>query len=105
LTRRRTIQDWVVRPILRSIPGVADINSTGGFVKQYQVLADAARMRYFAITIEDVRNALMRNNANSGGGVLPEGPSNSWFVVSDSSATSTTSAPSSSKKSMEHLSL
>jgi len=40
LTERRTIQDWVVRPLLRSIPGVAEINSTGGYVKQYQVLVD-----------------------------------------------------------------
>ncbi|HZQ55156.1 MAG TPA: CusA/CzcA family heavy metal efflux RND transporter [Bryobacteraceae bacterium] len=74
LTRRRTIEDWVVRPILRSIPGVADVNSVGGFVKQYQVLVDPIRMRYYGITIEDVRNALIRNNANSGGGVLPQGP-------------------------------
>src|SRR6185437_9031360 len=74
LTKRRTIQDWVVRPILRSIPGVADVNSVGGFVKQYQVLVDPVRLRYYGISIEDVRNALVRNNANSGGGVLPQGP-------------------------------
>ena len=74
LTKRRTIQDWVVRPILRSIPGVADVNSVGGFVKQYQVLVDPVRLRYYGISIEDVRNALIRNNANSGGGVLPQGP-------------------------------
>src|SRR5579885_3432984 len=81
LTRRRTIEDWVVRPILRSIPGVADVNSVGGFVKQYQVLVDPIRMRYYGITIEDVRNALIRNNANSGGGVLPQGPEQ--FLVRD----------------------
>ena len=40
LVERRTIQDWVARPLLRSIPGVAEINSTGGYVKQYQVLVD-----------------------------------------------------------------
>lgn len=73
LVERRTIQDWVVRPLLRSIPGVAEINSTGGYVKQYQVLADPIRMRYYGITIQDVTSALARNNANSGGGILPRG--------------------------------
>ncbi len=73
LVERRTIQDWVVRPLLRSIPGVAEINSTGGYVKQYQVLADPMRMRYYGITIQDVVSALARNNANSGGGILPRG--------------------------------
>ena len=48
LIERRTAQDWVVRPLLRSIPGVAEINSTGGYVKQYQVLVESgppARLR------------------------------------------------------------
>lgn len=71
LVERRTIQDWVVRPLLRSIPGVADINSTGGFVRQYQVLADPARLRSYGVTIQEVSSALARNNANFGGGVLP----------------------------------
>ena len=44
LTERRTTQDWVVRPLLRSIPGVAEINSQGGFVKQYQALVDPDRL-------------------------------------------------------------
>jgi cobalt-zinc-cadmium resistance protein CzcA len=73
LTQRRIVQDWVVRPLLRSIPGVAEINSTGGFVKQYQVLADPIKLRYFGVTIHDVYQALARNNANSGGGILPRG--------------------------------
>jgi len=74
LLERRTVQDWVVRPLLRSIPGVAEINSTGGYVKQYQVLVDPNRLRYFKVSIGDVYQALARNNANSGGGVLPQGP-------------------------------
>jgi cobalt-zinc-cadmium resistance protein CzcA len=73
LVERRTIQDWVVRPRLRSIPGVAEINSTGGFVKQYQILADPARLHYYDLSIEDLYHALERNNANSGGGILPQG--------------------------------
>ena len=72
LTERRTVQDWVARPLLRSIPGVAEINSTGGHVKQYQVLVDPDRLRYFKVSIHDVWQALARNNANSGGGVLPQ---------------------------------
>jgi cobalt-zinc-cadmium resistance protein CzcA len=74
LVARRTIQDWVLRPLLRSIPGVAEINSTGGFVRQYQVLADPTRLEYHGATINDLFTQLQRNNANSGGGVLPVGP-------------------------------
>ncbi|GIW45043.1 MAG: cytochrome-c peroxidase [Candidatus Binatia bacterium] len=74
LLERRTIQDWVVRPLLRSVPGVAEINSTGGYVKQYQVLVDPFRLRLYDVTIKDVQDALARNNANSSGGILPRGP-------------------------------
>jgi cobalt-zinc-cadmium resistance protein CzcA len=72
LVERRTIQDWVVRPLLRSISGVAEINSTGGYVKQYQALIDPVRLRYYGLTIKDVYDALARNNSNSGGGILPQ---------------------------------
>src|SRR5579875_364922 len=58
LVQRRTLEDWVVRPLLRSIPGVAEINSTGGFVKQYQTLVDPVRLRYYGLTINDVFQAL-----------------------------------------------
>src|SRR6516164_5550424 len=54
LVKRRTIQDWVVRPLLRSIPGVAEINSTGGYVKEYQTLVDPYKLRYYKVTIQDV---------------------------------------------------
>jgi cobalt-zinc-cadmium resistance protein CzcA len=74
LVQRRVIQDWVARPLLRSIPGVAEINSTGGYVKQYQVLVDPIKMRYYGVTINEVHAALARNNANSSGGILPRGP-------------------------------
>jgi len=70
LTQRRTLQDWVVRPYLRSIPGVAEINSTGGYVKQYQVVLDPDRLSHFSITPANVYEALRRNNTNFGGGVL-----------------------------------
>lgn len=71
LTQRRIVQDWTVRPLLRSITGVAEINSQGGYVKQYQVLVNPDRLRHYDIRIGDVYQALARNNANSGGGVLP----------------------------------
>ena len=72
LIQRRTLQDWVVRPLLRSISGVAEINSTGGFVKQYETLVDPEKLHYYNLTIGDVLSALARNNANAGGGILPE---------------------------------
>jgi cobalt-zinc-cadmium resistance protein CzcA len=71
LQERRVIQDWVVRPLLRSIPGVAEINSQGGYEKQYQVLVNPDRMRHYQVTLQDIYQALARNNANSGGGILP----------------------------------
>lgn len=71
LTKRRIAQDWVVRPLLRGIPGVAEINSQGGYVKQYQALVNPDRMRHYKVTLQDVYQALAHNNANSGGGVLP----------------------------------
>ena len=72
LTERRTIQDWVVRPLLRSTKGVAEINSQGGYQKQYKVLVNPDRLRHYQITVKDVYEALARNNANAGGGVLPQ---------------------------------
>ncbi|WER48088.1 CusA/CzcA family heavy metal efflux RND transporter [Cupriavidus sp. WKF15] len=71
LAERRIAQDWVVRPLLRSIPGVAEINSQGGYVRQYQALVNPERMRHYDVSIQQVYQALARNNANSGGGVLP----------------------------------
>ncbi|MCM0044465.1 MAG: CusA/CzcA family heavy metal efflux RND transporter [Burkholderiaceae bacterium] len=73
LMDRRSLQDWVVRPMLRSISGVAEINSFGGFEKQYQVLVNPDRLRHYQIGMEEVRSAIAANNANSGGGILPQG--------------------------------
>ncbi|AOF80493.1 heavy metal efflux pump, CzcA family protein [Methyloversatilis sp. RAC08] len=72
LTERRTIQDWVVRPLLRSTTGVAEINSQGGYQKQYKVLVNPDRLRHYGLTVKDVYEALGRNNANAGGGILPQ---------------------------------
>lgn len=70
LMERRVIQDWVVRPMLRSIPGVAEINSMGGLERQFQVLVNPDKLRAYRISLGDVEAAIVRNNANSGGGVL-----------------------------------
>lgn len=70
LTERRTIQDWVVRPMLRSIPGVAEINSLGGYQKQYHVLINPERLRHYDLTLSQVDHALAHNNANASGNIL-----------------------------------
>jgi cobalt-zinc-cadmium resistance protein CzcA len=70
LMRRRVAQDWVVRPLLRSIPGVAEINSQGGYVRQYQVRLNPDRMHHYRISVPQVFEALKNNNANAGGGVV-----------------------------------
>ena len=71
LAERRAVQDWVVRPLLRSIPGVAEINSQGGYVRQYQVQVDPARLFHFRMSVQQVVQAIAANNANSSGGILP----------------------------------
>src|SRR3989339_2024603 len=70
LMELRTIQDWIVRPILKTVPGVTDINSFGGFVKQYQVLIDPDRLRKYNLTLKEVFEAVAQNNANAGGNIL-----------------------------------
>ena len=71
LAERRAVQDWVVRPLLRSIPGVAEINSQGGYVRQYQVQVDPGRLFHFRMSVQQVVQAIAANNANSSGGILP----------------------------------
>ncbi|MDR4465216.1 MAG: CusA/CzcA family heavy metal efflux RND transporter [Nitrospira sp.] len=70
LTEQRTIQDWVLRPLLKSVPGVIDVNGMGGFVKQYQVLVDPAKLLKFDLTLHQIHEAVVKNNANVGGNVL-----------------------------------
>jgi cobalt-zinc-cadmium resistance protein CzcA len=71
LEDRRAVQDWIVRPMLRSVAGVAEINTQGGYAREYQVLVNPERLRHYQITLREVYEALARNNANSGGGQLP----------------------------------
>lgn len=70
LMELRTIQDWIVRPILKTVPGVTDVNAFGGFVKQYQVLIDPDRLKKYDLTLREVFEAVAQNNTNAGGNIL-----------------------------------
>ncbi|HUN68289.1 MAG TPA: CusA/CzcA family heavy metal efflux RND transporter [Burkholderiales bacterium] len=69
----RAIQDWVVRPKLRMVPGVADIVSFGGSVKEYQVMVDPYALKKYGVTLDQVSQAVGANGANAGGGLLRRG--------------------------------
>ena len=72
-TELRTIQQYIVRPILRTVPGVTDVNSFGGRVKQYQVLIKPDRLTSYGITLQQVFEALEKNNANASGNFIEHG--------------------------------
>ena len=67
-TELRTIHDWVIRPKLRPVPGVAEVNTWGGFAKQYQVRVEPGKLIKHGLTFDDVVVAVEKNNANAGGG-------------------------------------
>ena len=69
-TDLRTIQDWIVRPQLRNIPGVTEINTIGGYLKQFHVAPDPAKLIGYGLSFHDVLAALARNNANVGAGYI-----------------------------------
>ncbi len=66
----RTVQDWIVRPQLRQTPGVVEVNTIGGFSKQFHVLPDPAKLVAHDLTLQDVVAALVRNNSNTGAGYI-----------------------------------
>ncbi len=69
----RTLQDWIVAPLLKPVAGVNEVNSFGGEVKQYQVLVHPDRLVKYGLSIREVTDALERSNGNAGGGVLVSG--------------------------------
>jgi heavy metal efflux system protein len=73
-TELRSIEDWTVERYLKVVPGVADIVSRGGFIKQYQVVPDLNRLRSYNLTAQQLFTALQRGNANAGGGYMERGP-------------------------------
>ena len=70
LTELRTIHDWIVKAQLRTVPGVAEVNSWGGYKRQYHVAVDPALLAKYDLTLGDVIAALRANNANVGGGTI-----------------------------------
>ncbi len=70
LMERRTLEDWVIRPLLKGLPDVVDVNSLGGFVKQYQVIVEPGLLRKYGLALHDVFDAVAKNNANAGGNIL-----------------------------------
>src|SRR3546814_3064849 len=66
----RTLQDWVIRPQLRNTPGVTEVNSIGGFERQYHATPLPERLSAYGLTLNDVVDALDRNNANVGAGYV-----------------------------------
>lgn len=66
----RTLQDWTIKPQMRTVPGVAEVNSSGGYERQYEVQIDAQRMLARGVSIRQVIEAVERNNANAGGGFI-----------------------------------
>ena len=74
LTELRTIQDWIVRRQLLGTPGVADVSSFGGKLKQYEVALDPVKLKSIGVTLQDVFTALETNNQNSGAAYIEKGP-------------------------------
>lgn len=75
LSDLRTIQDWIVRRQLLGTPGVAEVSTFGGELKQYEVAVQPNNLKAFNLTVGDVFNALSRNNQNTGGAYIEKGPS------------------------------
>jgi len=73
LQERRSLLDWVIRPQLRTVPGVADVNALGGLVRSFEIVPDNARMYARGVSIDTLQQALMDNNRNGGAGRLSDG--------------------------------
>ncbi|WP_345985579.1 CusA/CzcA family heavy metal efflux RND transporter [Sulfurimonas sp. HSL-1656] len=73
LMEKRTLLDWTIRPALRSVPGVADVNALGGLVKSFIVKPDFARLSAYGIPVSQLIEVIERNNANYGAGRVEQG--------------------------------
>ncbi|MES2874817.1 MAG: CusA/CzcA family heavy metal efflux RND transporter [Bacteroidota bacterium] len=78
----RSIQDWIVRKQLLGTPGIAEVNSFGGLLKQYEIALDPDKLRSFNLSISDVFNSLEQNNQNTGGAYIDKKP-NAYFIRSE----------------------
>ncbi len=86
-TELRTIQDWIIRRQLLGLPGIADVSSFGGYLKQYEVALNPEKIRSMNISISDVHTALKKNNQNTGGSYIDKKP-NAYFIKSEGIITS-----------------
>jgi cobalt-zinc-cadmium resistance protein CzcA len=77
----RTIQDWVIRPQLLKVPGVTEINTIGGYVREYQVSPYLVKLLAFKLTLDDLAQALEQNNSNVGAGYI-ERNGEQWLIRS-----------------------
>lgn len=73
LAERRSLLDWVIRPALRTVPGVADVNALGGVVRAFEVVPDLLKMAASGVTVAQLKEAISANNRNDGAGRLGEG--------------------------------
>ncbi|WP_413439078.1 efflux RND transporter permease subunit [Sulfuriferula sp. GW1] len=73
LAERRSLLDWVIRPALRTVPGVADVNALGGVVRAYEVVPDPVKLAASGVTMAQLKEAIVANNRNDGAGRLGEG--------------------------------
>ncbi|TAN52198.1 MAG: efflux RND transporter permease subunit [Methylococcaceae bacterium] len=73
LMEKRNLLDWVIRPVLRNVPGVADVNVLGGMVRSFEVIPDHLRLASRGIALQDLKAALLSNNRNDGAGRVAEG--------------------------------
>ncbi|MEO5574197.1 MAG: CusA/CzcA family heavy metal efflux RND transporter [Gammaproteobacteria bacterium] len=73
LMERRSLLDWVIRPALRTLPGVADVNALGGLVRSFEVVPDGAALRARGISLDQLQKVLETNNRNDGAGRLTDG--------------------------------
>lgn len=87
ITELRTIQDWVVKRQLSGIPGVVEVNTWGGSLKQYEVAVNPEQLRAMRISISEVYDAVQQNNSVAGGGYIEKGEE-TYFIRGDGLATS-----------------
>ncbi|HMO60753.1 MAG TPA: CusA/CzcA family heavy metal efflux RND transporter [Ferruginibacter sp.] len=78
----RTIQDWIVRRQLLGTPGIADVSSFGGLLKQYEIALNTDKLRSYNLSVADIFNALEKNNQNTGGAYIDKKP-NAYFIRSE----------------------
>ena len=79
VTQLRTVHDWIIRPQMRKVKGVAEVNSWGGYERQYQVRIDPSKLAKYGLTFDQVTSSIRENNQNVGGGVIDRG-SNTLLV-------------------------